>query len=64
MLVSVVGIAGSNPGRCVMKDKMVESYIYYINSDTVILLIDTAQGFISHKAKAFLTEQFRTTIHI
>ncbi len=41
------------PGRCVMKDKMVESYIYYINSDTVILLIDTAQGFISHKAKAF-----------
>lgn len=42
------------PGRCVMKDQMVESYPDYINSDVVILLIDTAQGFISHKAKAFL----------
>ena len=43
-----------NPGRCVMKDQMTESYSDYINSDTVILLIDTAQGFISHQAKAFL----------
>lgn len=42
------------PGRCVMKDQMAESYPNYINSDTVILLMDTAQGFISHKAKAFL----------
>ncbi|NFP92136.1 NAD(P)H-dependent oxidoreductase [Clostridium sporogenes] len=42
------------PGRCVMKDQMVESYPDYVNSDVVILLIDTAQGFISHKAKAFL----------
>ena len=25
----------------------------YINSDTIILLMDTAQGFISHQAKAF-----------
>jgi len=41
------------PGRCVMNDKMVEHYVDYINSDTVILLIDTAQGFINHKAKAF-----------
>ncbi|MGO5065377.1 flavodoxin family protein [Clostridium sporogenes] len=42
------------PGRCVMKDKMAESYPHYVNSDVVILLMDTAQGFISHKAKAFL----------
>jgi multimeric flavodoxin WrbA len=42
------------PGRCAMKDQMVESYPDYVNSDTVILLMDTAQGFISHHAKAFL----------
>jgi hypothetical protein len=42
------------PGRCAMKDHMSESYPSYINSDTVILLMDTAQGFISHQAKAFL----------
>jgi multimeric flavodoxin WrbA len=41
------------PGRCVMKDEMAECYGHYINSDTVILLMDTAQGFISHQAKAF-----------
>lgn len=42
------------PGRCVMKDQMAEFYPDYVNSDTVILLMDTAQGFISHQAKAFL----------
>lgn len=42
------------PGICAIKDKMTESYPYYINSDTVILLIDTAQGFINHQTKAFL----------
>lgn len=42
------------PGRCVMKDQMAESYPYYVNSDTVILLMSTAQGFISHQAKAFM----------
>ncbi len=42
------------PGRCVMKDQMTEFYPNYVNSDTVILLMDTAQGFISHQAKAFL----------
>jgi hypothetical protein len=42
------------PGRCAMKDQMIKSYPDYINSDTVILLMDTAQGFISHQAKAFL----------
>jgi multimeric flavodoxin WrbA len=42
------------PGRCVMKDQMAETYPDYVNSDTVILLMDTAQGFISHQAKAFL----------
>jgi hypothetical protein len=43
-----------NPGRCVMKDQMAEFYPDYVNSDTVILLMDTAQGFINHQAKAFL----------
>lgn len=42
-----------NPGKCVMKDRMAESYPDYVNSDTVILLMDTAQGFINHEAKAF-----------
>ncbi len=42
------------PGRCVMKDQMAESYPDYVNSDTVILLMNTTQGFISHQAKAFL----------
>lgn len=42
------------PGKCVMKDQMTESYPDYINSDIVILLMDTAQGFINHQAKAFL----------
>ncbi len=41
------------PGRCVMKDQMTECYPDYVNSDTVILLMNTAQGFISHQAKAF-----------
>lgn len=43
-----------NPGRCVIKDPMAASYSDYVNSDTVILLMDTAQGFINHRAKAFL----------
>jgi hypothetical protein len=42
------------PGRCAIKDHMAESYRDYVNSDTVILLMDTAQGFINHQAKAFL----------
>jgi len=42
------------PGRCVMRDQMAECYPDYVNSDTVILLMNTAQGFISHQAKAFL----------
>ena len=37
------------PGRCVIKDQMAESYPDYVNSDTVILLMDTAQGFINHQ---------------
>ena len=41
------------PGRCVMRDQMIEIYPDYINSDTVILLMNTAQGFINHQAKAF-----------
>ncbi len=42
------------PGMCVMKDEMAESYVDYVNSDTAILLMDTAQGFLNHRAKAFL----------
>ena len=42
------------PGRCVMKDQTSELYRDYVNSHTVILLMDTAQGFINHQAKAFL----------
>ena len=41
------------PGLCVMKDQMTELYSDYMNSSTVILLMDTAQGFINHQAKAF-----------
>jgi len=29
------------PGRCVMQDKMVEFYSDYVNSDTVILLMNS-----------------------
>ncbi len=42
------------PGRCVMKDDMEKAYQRYVNSDTIILLIDSAQGFINHRAKAFI----------
>ncbi len=42
------------PGKCVIKDRMAESYRDYVNSDTIILIMDTAQGFINHQAKAFL----------
>jgi len=42
------------PGRCVLKDEMTGSYSQYVNSETVILLIDTAQGFINHRGKAFI----------
>ena len=42
------------PGRCAYKDAMAESYSDYVNSDKVILLMDTAQGFINHCAKAFV----------
>lgn len=33
---------------------MATSYPDYVNSDTVILVMDTAQGFINHRAKAFI----------
>ncbi len=42
------------PGKCVLKDQMVETYSDYVNSDTIILLMSTSQGFINHQAKAFL----------
>jgi|GEM_PF-7010357 len=43
-----------------MKDEMSEAYSDYVNSDTLILVMNTAQGFISHNAKAFLD---RTILH-
>ena len=42
------------PGRCVFKDAMAECYSDYVNSDKVILVMDTAQGFINHQAKVFI----------
>ncbi len=42
------------PGRCVMRGHMADSYFNYVNSATVILLMDTAQGFVNHRAKAFI----------
>lgn len=42
------------PGRCAYKDAMAECYPDYVNSDKVVLLMDTAQGFINHSAKAFI----------
>ena len=42
------------PGKCIYKDAMAECYSDYVNSDKVILLMDTAQGFINHHAKAFI----------
>jgi hypothetical protein len=42
------------PGRCVYKDAMEDCYSDYVNSDKVILCMDTAQGFINHQAKAFI----------
>lgn len=42
------------PGKCIMQDDLEQSYEKYVNSDKAIVLIDTAQGFINHHAKAFL----------
>lgn len=42
------------PGRCICKDAMTEIYPDYVNAEKVILLMDTAQGFINHSAKAFI----------
>lgn len=42
------------PGVCICKDAMAEIYPDYVNADKVTLLMDTAQGFINHSAKAFI----------
>lgn len=42
------------PGVCICKDAMAKIYPDYVNSDKVILLMDTAQGFLNHGAKAFI----------
>ncbi|NSW52643.1 MAG: flavodoxin family protein [Anaerolineae bacterium] len=41
------------PGMCVCNDAISEIYPGYVNSDKVILLMDTVQGFLNHSAKAF-----------
>ncbi|MBA3072015.1 MAG: hypothetical protein FP831_00265 [Anaerolineae bacterium] len=41
------------PGNCIFTDAISENYRNYLNSEKVILLLDTAQGFINHLAKAF-----------
>lgn len=42
------------PGQCAIKDEMQGFYGDYVKSDKVVLLMDTAQGFVDHKAKAFI----------
>jgi multimeric flavodoxin WrbA len=42
------------PGVCICKDAMADVFPDYVNSDKVILLMDTAQGFLNHSAKAFI----------
>jgi multimeric flavodoxin WrbA len=42
------------PGVCICKDSMSEIYPDYVNADKVILLMDTAQGFLNHSTKAFI----------
>ncbi len=42
------------PGLCAINDEMQQHYQAFMRSDTVMLLIDTAQGFIHHGAKAFI----------
>lgn len=42
------------PGRCVMNDLMSSIYPDYVNSESVIILMDTAMGFVDYNAKAFL----------
>ena len=48
------------PGVCICKDAMSEISPDHVNADKVILLMDTAQGFIHHSAKAFID---RTILH-
>jgi hypothetical protein len=42
------------PGMCICKDALAETCPDYVNADKVILLMDTAQGFINHSSKAFI----------
>jgi hypothetical protein len=42
------------PGKCVMTDVVSQHYTDYVNSDQVVLLLDTRQGFIDHRAKVFI----------
>lgn len=42
------------PGKCVFKDSMSDAYSMYMESDTVILLMGTAKGFLDHLSKVFL----------
>lgn len=48
------------PGMCVFNDPMAQSYPHYVNSEMIVIAIDTAQGFINHVAKAFFD---RSIVH-
>lgn len=42
------------PGKCCFNDVMTSFYKDYVNSEKVVLILDTEQGFINHTAKAFI----------
>lgn len=55
------------PGKCALPDNTEKRYQDYMNSDEVVLLFETRQGFISAKGKTFLDRMiqlFLPYIHI
>lgn len=42
------------PGVCIHKDSMIDIYREYVSCNRVVLILDTAQGFISGRSKAFI----------
>jgi len=43
-----------SPGKCALKDEAFKLYKDYINSDEVVILFDTENGFIDSKGKTFI----------
>lgn len=43
-----------SPGKCALKDEAFKLYKDYINSDEVVILFDTENGFIDGKGKTFI----------